>query len=253
MKEIPLNTSWKAHIVFAMVLGIWLVGFLVFIAPFDAEDLSLKIRFILLPPYGVLLFCCYCIGYLVQDVWYKRTGRWDAKKEATIIAIIILIVPFFIYPYYISKYINGDYGLLNFLLLQFLPTSVIILPFIVFGRKYLNKLRVKKDRVLLKGENRGDWLQINPDAIICISSAQNYVDVFYVLEGSIQKKLLRTTLQKIAQQNLGLVQVHRSHLVNPDYFVRWKDVKTALVHTMEIPVSKKFKSSFSEAINIRPQ
>lgn len=248
MHRIALNTSWKAHIIFALALGLWLVAFLIFIAPFDTEDLSLKIRLMLLPPYGILLFICYMIGVALQNWWYGKTKTWNATKEAIIILTVLLIVPFFVYPYYISSWINGDYGLVNFLLLQILPTSLILTPFLIFGRKYLNKLQAKKERILLKGENKSDLLKIDPRSIISVSSAQNYVEVHYVIDDKPQKKLLRIPLRKIMGQDLGLVQVHRSHLVNPRHFVKWKDPKTALFYHLEIPISKKFKEDIIRAL-----
>ena len=248
MKQIDLNTSIKAHMLLAAVLGLWLVVFLVFIAPFDAEDLSLKVRLILLPPYGFLFFFCYMIGFGVQQGWYRASNSWDVRKEVAVVLVILLSVPIMVYPYYISDWINGEYGLADFLLLQFVPTSLILTPFLVFGRKYLNKLQAKKGQVVLKGENKADVLKLMPNQIIGISSAQNYVEVHFLVGTTPRKKLLRVPLSKLMETDLGLVQVHRSHYVNPDHFIKWKDPKTALFHHLEIPVSKKYKEGFTDSL-----
>jgi len=100
----------------------------------------------------------------------------------------------------------------------------------------------------LGGDNKLDVLKIELQDLVCLSSAQNYVEVFFLQNKILQKKLLRTTLKKISQDAPEMIQVHRSHLVNPTHFVKWSDPNTILLHELEIPVSKNYKEKLNELI-----
>ncbi|MEM1336183.1 MAG: LytTR family transcriptional regulator DNA-binding domain-containing protein [Bacteroidota bacterium] len=39
-----------------------------------------------------------------------------------------------------------------------------------------------------------------------------------------------------------LIQVHRSHLINPTHFKSWKDANSIVLTQMELPISKNYKS-----------
>lgn len=96
---------------------------------------------------------------------------------------------------------------------------------------------------MLTGENKLDVLQLKSSDLICISSADNYVEVTYLLNNELRKKLLRTTLKTIHAQEPELVKVHRSHVINPVHFKEWKDSSSIILTQMELPVSKNYKQN----------
>ena len=251
MKDIQLNTSYKAHAILGIIIGIWLVLFQILISPFDVADLTLKNKLILIPPYGILLFISYMAGIGLQNWLFKKSGEWSYGKEALILSFVFTTLLFMCFAYYKTLLINGTYSFLGFTFSIYLPTLIIFVAFIILGRMYLNKLQAKKNRskIILKGINKGDILQIEPDTIVCISSAQNYIEVYYLQQEVLQKKLLRNTLKNASDFAPHLIQVHRSHLVHPEYFVKWINSNTALFHSVEIAVSKKYKDVLEQSIH----
>ena len=86
-------------------------------------------------------------------------------------------------------------------------------------------------------------LSISPADLVCISSADNYVEVSYMKDGTLQKKLLRNTLKNMQQEVDGLMKVHRAHLINPAHLVEWKDANTLSLTQMDVPITKTYKKA----------
>lgn len=248
MKKLPLNTSFKYHVIIGLFISIWLVAFLVLIAPFDVADLPFSIRLQILPLYGFISFVSYLIVLPLQNWIFTKLGKWNILLEALFIALFNLISFIGSYIYYKSSIINGDYSFNKFTFEVYLPIFVILLTVIVFARWFLNnKVSNKKiEKLILTGENKLDILKLNPSDLVCISSADNYVEVSYLKDGKLQKKLLRSTLKNISEQQTNLLKVHRSHLINPSHFKEWKNSNTLILTEIEVPISKSYKQAFLE-------
>lgn len=119
---------------------------------------------------------------------------------------------------------------------------------------YLNKLQRKKEDLqwVLRGDNQNEVLRLEPEQLICVSSAQNYVEVFYLLGNKVEKQLLRASLKNIQFAHPELIQIHRSHLVNMHHFVTFKDKNLAVFYTLELPLSKNYKQQLVERLQISP-
>ena len=228
-----------------LVISIWLAAFLVLIAPFDAAELPIAIRAEILPPYGIISLFSYLILIPLQNWVFKKHGQWNALLESLFLLLFNSIALIGSHFYYQSGIINGDYSFMKFTLEVYYPIFFIMLPILLFARWYLSKKTAKadSDKVVLTGENKLDVLQIKEADLICISSADNYVEVIYQTKNGINRKLLRTTLKSIHAQKPELVKVHRSHVINPIHFKEWKDSTTIMLTEIELPVSKSYKQN----------
>ncbi len=238
-----LNTSYKHHILVGLVMSIWLVGLLIVFAPFDVAELSLEARIELLPPYGLITFVSYILLIPLQNRIFERRSTWSISYEIGFILIfnsIVLLVNFF---YYKSTFINGENDFIVFALQNHSPIFFFLLPTLVFSRWFVNKKITvfESKNVVLRGDNKLDILQLPYGDIVSISSADNYVEVSFIKNMKLQKKLLRTTLKNVHKQVPELVKTHRSYLVNPNHITQWKDGNTLLLTYGEVPVSKKYK------------
>ncbi|MBO3696880.1 LytTR family DNA-binding domain-containing protein [Roseivirga sp. E12] len=245
MSPLKLSTSYKHHVLVAIIIGVWLVLFLVLIAPFDTADLPMPIRVQILPPYGLISIVGYCMLVPAQNWLFRRSGKWNALFESVFLLVFNIIVWIGSYLYYKTDIINGVYSFSKFTLEVYYPIFFIILPILIFVRWYLNKKAPdpESDKIVLSGENKLDVLQIKQSDLICISSADNYVEVTYLTKDGVNRKLLRTTLKNVHAQKPELVKVHRSHVINPEHFKEWKDSNTILLTEIELPVSKSYKQN----------
>ena len=249
-----IKSQIKYHALIAALVSLWLVFFLVFISPFDTSDLSFKLRVILLPVYGLIFFLSYMIGYGIQYMWMSYKNSWKLTEEIIIVLFIYLLCFFLSWLYYISDHINGVYSFSSFGLTIFLPIGLIFSLPLLFGRYVLYKRQSnpQSSKITILGQNQNEILKIYPQDIICISGAQNYVDI-HIIEGSNHKKVvLRNTLKNIHAQCPDLIKVHRSYLVNSQHFSRWKDKETAIFKNVEVPIAKSFKKEFEKSISIHP-
>lgn len=254
MSALKLNTSYKHHLLVALVIAIWLVVFLVLIAPFDIAELPFSIRLEILPFYGVISFIGYIILVPLQNWAFKKLGSWTLLLEILVIVLFNIIVLIGSYFYYKSGIINGEYSFTKFTLEVYYPIFFIILPILLFARWFLNKKAVNQDsdKIVLTGENKLDILQIKLSDLVCISSADNYVEVSYLIHNELHKKLLRITLKNIQPQVSSLLKVHRSYLINPTHFKDWKNANTIHLTQIEVPVSKNYKKDVLDILIIRP-
>jgi len=245
MSSLQLNTSYKHHLLVALVIGLWLAFFLVFIAPFDAAELSFSIRLRILPFYGVICFFGYLIVVPIQNWIFKKFDKWTLFLEGIILLLFNCIGLIGCYLYYTTDIINGTFSFSKFTLEVYYPIFLILLPIILFSRWYLNKkvVNLVSDKIFLTGENKLDVLQIQLSDLVCISSADNYVEVSYLMNNTLRKKLLRITLKDIHPQQPSLIKVHRSHLINTQHFKEWKNSNTLVLTQMEVPISKSYKQS----------
>jgi hypothetical protein len=240
---LDLNTSVRFHTFIALIVSIWLVAFLVLIAPFDASDLSLPIRIRILPPYGIISFLGYMAIVPLQGYIFKKSKKWSILQEVLIITVYNILVLFGSYAYYKTSIINGIYSFTKFTLEVYYPIFFIILPIIVFARWFLTKRSLKNHdgQITLTGENKYDVLKLYQTDLVCISSADNYVEVSYLANNELRKKLLRSTLKKIHGQQPELLKVHRSHIINPTHIKEWKSTNSLQLTKIEVPVSKNYK------------
>ena len=146
------------------------------------------------------------------------------------------------YLYYKSPVLNGGYDFIKFSRIIILKSALISAPIIVLARIYSVKLIPTKDEnIIIRGENKLDILKIRKQDLVCVSNSQNYVEIFFLEENKLKTKLIRSTLKKVQNDFDFLVQVHRSHLINPTHFKAWKNQDTLSLTQIELPVSKNYK------------
>ncbi len=250
MTSFPLNTSYKYHLIIALIISLWLVLFLVLIAPFDIAELTFSARLEILPIYGLMSFVAYMVLIPIQNWVFNYFKSWTFISEVLFIIVFNSIQIFTTYSYYKSSIVNGNYDFQKFSFEIYMPIFFILLPIIIFLRWFLNKKVPNKSEntIILKGDNKLDVLQILPKDLICISSADNYVEIKYLIRGELHRKLLRNTLKGIQNDVPDLLKVHRSHLINPAHFKEWKGSSSILLTEMEVPVSKNYRAALLEVI-----
>lgn len=242
MKE--LNPSIKHHLVAGLLIALWLFAFAFIIKPFDDGTLNFRSWFFISFGFSVLSFICYGVLAVLQKKIYKNIAKWNLSLEISSIVFFFLIYLFGIYTFYKSSILNGGYTFTEFFSIIFIKVALILTPVIILARRYLIKLIPVKDDILtFTGENKLDILKIKETDLVCISNAQNYVEIFYIENGKLTSKIIRTSLKKILEDFTFLVQIHRSHLINPSHFKSWRNSNIIILTQIELPVSKNYKES----------
>lgn len=246
----PISTRYTDHLFVGLALGLWLYLFLAIIGPFDAAPLPLRIRMFLMVGYGLVFCVVYVACIPLQNAWHTHRKTWSWLDEIVFLLLFSIISLPACYRYYITDAVNGDWGFRRFSLEIFLPTIIILLPLLAFARWIVARRRHTSTQpqapplpqLLLQGDNKHDVLRIRTQELLLISAANNYVEIHYLVDGELQKKLLRTTLKRLHTDVPDLVRVHRSHLVNPEHFREWTDPGHLQIGSIQVPVSKTYKA-----------
>ncbi|MBS7232820.1 LytTR family transcriptional regulator [Flavobacterium psychroterrae] len=242
MKE--LNPSIKHNLIVGLLIALWIFIFAIIIKPFDDGTLNFRSWFLMSFGFSLLAFLGYSILAFLQKMIYKKTGKWNISLEIASILFFYLIYLTGIFGYYKSPILKGGYNLAEFSSIIFIKVTLILTPVIVLARRYLIKLiPVKDDILIFKGENKLDILKIKKADLVCISNAQNYVEIFYLENGKLSSKIIRSSLKKVQEDFTFLMQIHRSHLINPLHFKSWRNQNTIILTQIELPVSKNYKES----------
>jgi hypothetical protein len=237
----------------AVFIGLWVYLFLVLVAPFDVAPLGLGWRAQLMLGYGLICAITYWVSASVLNklVFYQKQTPWIQQLLLAVTYPIVTFLP--TYGYYASDLVLGEYGLLRFTLEIYASSFLLLLPIILIGQFGIAQLLTSADKkILLRGENKLDVLQLHPSDLLYIKTAQNYVEVHYLLDGAPHKKLLRTTLKRIANSLPFLTQTHRSYLVNLEHFRAWESQREIAIGSNTVPVSSSFHPSVMEALPVRP-
>lgn len=111
------------------------------------------------------------------------------------------------------------------------------------------------DIITLEGSTK-ESIAINPNAILYIESAGNYINIVYYEESNIQKKMLRSTIKQIEellQPYVSFIRCHRAFIVNinqiSNILGNAQGYKLVLHHTDSvIPVSRTYMKQLKESI-----
>ena len=88
-----------------------------------------------------------------------------------------------------------------------------------------------KPQILLEGENKNEFIPLHFEDFILARSMQNYVEIWLLINGQLDKDILRGTLTRIESQLPDVLRVHRSYLINP---LHAKEVKGIEIQPREI-------------------
>lgn len=237
-----LNPSIKHHLLIGIFISIWLFIFAFFIKPFDDGTISSKMWLLISVGFSGIAFLCYGLLAVIQKMVYQKVSKWNVGFEIISLIFFQLLFLVITYSYYKSPVLNGGYDFLEFSRIIILKSALISTPILILARGYSVKLiPIKDDYISIRGENKLDILKIKKQDLVCVSNSQNYVEIFFIEESQLKIKLIRSSLKKVQSDFDFLVQIHRSHLINPAHFKAWKNQDTISLTQIELPVSKNYK------------
>ncbi|MBW1295387.1 LytTR family DNA-binding domain-containing protein [Aquimarina litoralis] len=238
-----VNPSIKHHAIIGLLTGIWGFVFGFFVRPFEHGKMDTNKWIVVSVGFSIAITLSYIIISFFQKIIYQKLSSWNRKLEVSFYILFYLLYTFITYLYYLSDIVDGFYNLYEFVTKIILVITLILTPIIFLARRYILKLIPSEEEfMILKGDNKKDFLKIKKEELICISNSQNYVEIFFMENEQLNTKLIRSSLKKIQLEFDFLIQIHRSHLINPSHFRSWKDSNTVVLTQVELPVSKSYKN-----------
>ncbi len=224
------------------------------------------IRFLRLSSYGVvvalvLLFTQFPLRKILnKESFTLKTYILWLIIEITIISLVYILL----YGNPLGNFINDFLFSLKYTLLGILiPYSFALL--IIYYKKHREQIEELQNKISNPGEKK--LLAFKDDRgkikfsvlvkdLLFIESTDNYVSVFYTLEGKLQRQLLRNTMKNMEGMLKGspVIRCHRSFMVNSENvaFVKKAGKKFNLkINSIDktIPVSEKYLSLFLDFLS----
>ncbi len=260
----PFDPSIRNHVLLALGLGIWIFIFLYFTEPLDVNELSNKEKLTYLPVYGLFGSICYLLTLPLQGRLIEKTEPlWVLKKELLFLGVFIVITFIAMRSFYLFVIMDGipnPYTLSYYTFHIFFPAFLTLFPVVIIGRWGLGKYKekqYKENKIEIKGAGNYENLRITWSSLLFIQSSDNYIEVTYFEKDDVRKSLIRAKLTEVEKSIPQLLRTHRSFLINPEHFRKWKNHKGRMLieiaNEIEIPVSKTFQDSVKKQLNFTPK
>jgi len=247
------------------IMGLVVFLFILFFQPFPLEQLKSENRLLYVTGLGAITFL---LGFLLLGILPgKRSFTEEPNDSLLFYNLIFLILNVTAAGFYI-RYVGNTsitfYIMFKVLLICILPVIYYLMLIknkqaeqVIKVLKQQNKYFSNKLNDYKSGEgealeiisnNKSDDLKLNVSELIFVQSADNYIEVFYKINQTIQKKLLRNTLKDVEIQlslYTDFIRCHRTSIVNKKHIknlvLRSGNYILLLKETEdEVPVSRQY-------------
>lgn len=213
--------------------------FILFFQPFPLVMLNENDRLIYVTAFGAIYFLLACLVLvLIPIIWPRwfKISEWETGPPVVLSLLLLGLTStaFAFYIRYVGKVPISFYIMFKVVLVCLLPIIVLIILYKnkslerlveliqVHNKDYFNKTiseQLKEDdkEIELANENKSEKITLKLKNIICIKSADNYFEIYFIQENSVEKKLIRGTLKNIETQlspQSNFIRCHRTTIVN---------------------------------------
>ena len=242
----PFTADFRKRIISIFFIALFVFFFLYLFRPFGLDQLDHNLLLTTIG-YGTITFAAsVLIGVIIPKLFpsFFTEDRWTTGKELFFVFITISFIAFgnIIYSYYLDFIPFTIAAILYFSLYTFLVAIMPVFAGILIRQNILLRKNLKEatylsdnlyHKVRLPGsltstvtihtENGKDNFTEDPANIYFLKSAENYVEVYYLLNGITNRKLIRTTLKNAHDDLKTTSQFYRCHrtcLVNLEKVAR---------------------------------
>jgi hypothetical protein len=266
-KPYPFDNALNAfsRIGFGIALGLFL--FILFFQPFELDNTDVNNYILTIAGFSGITFLLIGVLQIILPWSFpKRLNKknWDLKREIILQFLLWVLnsVAWAFYIVYVAGVKLSMYLEVKIVLLSFAP------PLIILFVKEIRSLRMqlenikaqhrekRQERIELVSENRSEKLILESSELVLIKSAENYVEIFYLVGDTGTKKLLRTTFKGIEDQLKPfsqMIRCHRTCIINMDHVIKLHREYGRIYLKMndveeEIPVSRQYLIGIRNAL-----
>jgi DNA-binding LytR/AlgR family response regulator len=267
----------KLALLLKISLAIFL--FILFFQPFPLEDFNFNNTVLVVAGIGaIILLFMIAVLILISFPWMSKLFGTDKKEPVFpyyvygVLMVLLSSVALAFYLHYVGSVDITFFIMFKIVLICLAP------PIILRSSDIMRELRRDNDllrrqmktlsnklekyegdhlnrQVEFISENSAENIMINVSDVVFVKSADNYVEINYIIEKTHKKHLVRNTLKNIEELLLpfsNLLRCHRTYIVNLEhskgltqqdnnYMIRLQD------HEEVIPVSRQYIVKIKEA------
>jgi len=281
-KPYPHSYDLKRNFLICFCIGAFVALFLIVFQPFNISLWQTPHKKWKLAGYGLVSFFIPVFINLILRVLplKEREDNWKVWKEIlnVILAVLCIAVGNLLYSGFIGI---GSITFKNYVNFIFITFAIGIFPIgISVIAKYnrflklslrtateINTILDEKPRpaptpssnLVLLAENEKDKLELEPQDLLYIESADNYSMVHYLVKGSLTKVLVRGSLKRMEQQCAAFPEImrcHRAFIVNTQNVTHIEGnaagYKLSIKNTeVAVPVSRNYGVSVTEKLKAK--
>jgi hypothetical protein len=237
-KPYLFNTDLRYSLKLGLGIAIGVFLFILFFQPLKLNNTDFNSYILTIAGFAGITFLLISFVKIILP-WIFRgmvmIERWNIKREIFHMLLIWILnsVAFCFYLVYVGKVPLTMYLAFKIVLICLVFPVVIMLVNEINNQKiHLQEMRQKiqelekqpvtsvpdnKQTLELVSDSRNEKLVLEPDSLILVRSAENYVEIAYWKDQSVQRKLLRSTMRSIEDQlqsHPEMVRCHRTCIVN---------------------------------------
>lgn len=273
--------SGKAYGVrMSLVAGLCVFGVLTLFKPFNLHEVGRPELFQLALIYSltataVSLFVVVLLPTFLPRVFNDR--HWTVLHEIGVYLFLLVLIT--LANSILNIFVHqARFSFQGFTAMLGMVLSVAILP-ITLGVLVKQKRLVKKfelaatdtekliesqpaitatsaELIAITGNNKNERLEIKPNDLLLLTASNNYIEIYFLENGKLQKRLFRNTLKSVQESLTSypeFFRTHKTHLVNLKKVVKVtgnaQGLKLHLAELTEpVPVSRNLTAAIKEKL-----
>ncbi len=269
--------NYSLRVYFWTCLGIYF--FILFFQPFILNYQDLNNQLLYISGFSIITYISLVLFFIVLP-WIFPSLLTPMKHETRVFVLINSLAwlfcstGFVFYMRYVGKIDMTLYLVFKTGLLCMVP--IVILAIIRENESlrnqvlYLRESNVKlnlmangrpsesTEKICFISDNKSESIELYPQEVLLIKSADNYVEIFYLQDNSLKQKLIRTTLKGLESQlktHGEFLRCHRTCIVNTRYTVKLTRGYSGYGLKMhgyekEVPVSRQYLLAVRDILDI---
>jgi len=270
------ESKFQLKLVAGISLGMFL--FMLFFLPFEYRDLEFNDRLLFIIGMGTISFVIMVVFRILLPTSLNKMIKLDTYKISNEVILILLIwffnsIAYIFYLRYVGLMELTLFNGFEIVLFACFPSVVLKMADVnkslrdqlkhMVGKNVRLGKRVMDEDILVRSaevfssDSHNDKIEIHPDDVMLVKSADNYVNIIYKDKEEVKQKMLRNTLQHIHGQlrkHPEFLRCHRTCIVNSLYIVNlinnYKGYSLQLLdYEEEIPVSRQYILAVKEYVD----
>jgi len=278
-KSQDIVKSFKDEMARLFFLSFAVFLFILFFQPFPLGMLDYNNRLLYVTGFGAIYFLLSWIILILLPIsftkWLKLS-EWESGPPVILVLLLLAITStaFAFYIRFVGKIPLSMYILFKIVLVNLLPLLILKLLYKVrsmentililqeqnktlISRLVEDEKAVGEDEFEVISENKSEKLSLKFRNIVFVKSADNYIEIYYMENGQLVKKMIRNTMKNIESQISHykmFVRCHRTRMVNILYIAKLLRDYSGYFLKMnctdeKIPVSRQFLLQLKEAVS----
>lgn len=237
-KPYLFNTDLRYSLKLGLGIAIGVFLFILFFQPLELNNTDFNSYILTIAGFAGITFLLISLVRIILPWTFRgmfMIERWNIKRELLQMLLIWILnsVAFCFYLVYVGKVPLTMYLAFKIVLICLVfPVAIMLINEINNQNIHLLEMQQKireleeqpgigrpeeKQTLELVSESRSEKLFLEPESLILVRSAENYVEIVYWKDQSVQRKLLRSTMRSIEDQlrsHPEMVRCHRTCIVN---------------------------------------